>query len=97
MYMKLIASISEFRNLSALYPLLHACKESILTTTTAVLHLHCREKFVPKGGPSGGNGGRGGHVYVEGDASLNSLMGFRRKVHFRCGGCREREEGSCVG
>ncbi|GAB4814620.1 hypothetical protein N2152v2_001666, partial [Parachlorella kessleri] len=44
-----------------------------------------REKYVPKGGPSGGNGGRGGHVYIEGDAALNSLMSFRRQVHFRAG------------
>ena len=40
---------------------------------------------MPKGGPSGGNGGRGGHVYCEGDAALNSLTAFRRQVHFRCG------------
>lgn len=42
-----------------------------------------REKFVPKGGPSGGNGGHGGDVYLEGDESLNSLTSFRRQVHFR--------------
>jgi hypothetical protein len=42
-----------------------------------------REKFVPRGGPSGGNGGNGGSVYLEADASLNSLMAFRRQVHFR--------------
>ena len=42
-----------------------------------------REKFVPKGGPSGGNGGHGGCVYLEVDPALNSLMTFRRQVHFR--------------
>lgn len=42
-----------------------------------------REKFVPKGGPSGGNGGNGGNVYMIGDSTLNSLMAFRRQVHFR--------------
>lgn len=42
-----------------------------------------REKFVPRGGPSGGNGGNGGNVWLEADISLNSLLGFRRKVHFR--------------
>lgn len=45
-----------------------------------------REKFVPRGGPSGGNGGHGGCVYLEVDPALNSLMNFRRQVHFRCGG-----------
>ena len=42
-----------------------------------------REKYVPRGGPSGGNGGLGGSVWLEADASLNSLLGFRRRVHFR--------------
>ena len=42
-----------------------------------------REKFVPKGGPSGGNGGDGGHVYAVADASLTSLAVFRRQLHFR--------------
>ena len=42
-----------------------------------------REKFVPKGGPSGGNGGHGGGGFLEVDPALNSLMAFRRQVHFR--------------
>ena len=42
-----------------------------------------REKFVPKGGPAGGNGGRGGDVYLVADAGLNTLQAFRRQVHFR--------------
>ncbi|MCL4831519.1 MAG: GTPase ObgE [Caldilineaceae bacterium] len=41
-----------------------------------------REKFVPRGGPSGGNGGRGGHVYLTVDTSLNTLHTFHRQVHF---------------
>lgn len=47
-----------------------------------------REKYVPMGGPSGGDGGRGGNVYFEVDDSVNSLLPFRNSVHFRAGrGC----------
>jgi len=42
-----------------------------------------REKFVPKGGPDGGDGGDGGHVYVQVDQGLSTLVGFRKKVHFK--------------
>ncbi|KAK0608265.1 hypothetical protein LWI29_028078 [Acer saccharum] len=44
-----------------------------------------REKYVPFGGPSGGDGGRGGNVYVEVDDSMNSLLPFRNSMHFRAG------------
>ena len=42
-----------------------------------------REKFVPFGGPSGGNGGPGGSVYLVVDRNLNTLIYFRRKIHFK--------------
>ncbi|GKU85517.1 hypothetical protein SLEP1_g184 [Rubroshorea leprosula] len=44
-----------------------------------------RKKYVRLGGLSGGDGGRGGNVYVEVDAAMNSLLPFRNGVHFRAG------------
>lgn len=41
-----------------------------------------REKYVPFGGPDGGNGGRGGNVYVEGDENLNTLVNYRGKKNY---------------
>ncbi len=41
-----------------------------------------REKYVPRGGPDGGDGGRGGSVYLQGDRSQNTLLSFRFKRHF---------------
>ncbi|PHR29358.1 MAG: GTPase ObgE [Desulfotalea sp.] len=42
-----------------------------------------REKYVPKGGPNGGDGGRGGDVVITAKASLNSLIDFRYRSHFK--------------
>jgi GTP-binding protein len=42
-----------------------------------------REAHVPKGGPDGGDGGRGGDVVLLCDDSLRDLQGFRRRVHYR--------------
>ncbi len=42
-----------------------------------------REAHVPRGGPNGGNGGRGGDVYLETDPQLNTLLYFHKQVHFR--------------
>ncbi|MEA2576066.1 MAG: GTPase [Chloroflexia bacterium] len=42
-----------------------------------------REKFVPKGGPDGGDGGRGGSVYLRVSPDLNSLLPFHYKQHFK--------------
>ena len=41
-----------------------------------------REKFIPRGGPDGGDGGRGGHIYLVADASVNTLLSFREKNKF---------------
>ena len=40
------------------------------------------EKYVPRGGPDGGNGGRGGHVFLEVSSQLNTLQDYRFRHHF---------------
>jgi GTP-binding protein len=51
------------------------------------MHLH-REKYVEKGGPDGGDGGRGGHVYLRGNAEYWTLihLKYRRHIHAPNGG-----------
>ena len=48
------------------------------------VHLH-REKYISKGGPDGGDGGRGGHVIIRGNANLWTLLHLKYKRHFKAG------------
>jgi GTP-binding protein len=46
------------------------------------MHFH-REKYIAKGGPDGGDGGRGGHVIVKGNKNLWTLVHYKFKKHFK--------------
>src|SRR5919205_2526406 len=50
-----------------------------------------REAHVPRGGPDGGDGGRGADVVLVADASLRDLQSFRRRSHFKAARGRHGE------
>jgi GTP-binding protein len=50
-----------------------------------------REKFVPRGGPSGGDGGKGGDVWMEADEGLNTLLHLRYNPEHKAGRGRHGE------
>ena len=61
------------------------------------VHLH-REKFITKGGPDGGDGGRGGHIFIRANPNLWTLYSFKFIRHFTAGhggdGSKNRSSGA---
>ena len=61
-------------------------------------HLY-RARGVPKGGPDGGDGGRGGHIILEGSSQLWTLLHLKYKKHNKAhpgsGGSRNRQDHQC--
>lgn len=61
------------------------------------VHLH-REKYITKGGPDGGDGGRGGHIIIKGNSNHWTLYHLRFKKHFKAGhgghGSKSRSSGA---
>lgn len=56
-----------------------------------------REKFIEFGGPNGGDGGGGGHVWAEAVENLNTLIDYRYQQHFRAQNGRPGEGSNCTG
>lgn len=59
-----------------------------------------REKYIPRGGPDGGNGGKGGSIYFIGNAHLNTLLDYKYRSAYKAGGgiggkgkCRNGQNG----
>jgi GTPase len=56
-----------------------------------------REKYVPRGGPSGGDGGNGGNVYLEANPNDNTLLRYRYNREFKAERGRHGEGSNCTG
>jgi GTPase len=56
-----------------------------------------REKFVPRGGPSGGDGGNGGSIFVEANPNDNTLLRYRYNREFKADRGRHGEGSNCTG
>ena len=56
-----------------------------------------REKYVPAGGPSGGDGGHGGHVVLQADSNLQTLLDFKYKRLFSADDGRRGGPNKCTG
>ena len=56
-----------------------------------------REKYVPRGGPSGGDGGHGGDVYIESNPNDNTLLRYRYNREFHAERGRHGEGSNCQG
>jgi GTP-binding protein len=56
-----------------------------------------REKFVPRGGPSGGDGGKGGDIFMESSLSHNTLIHFRYNPEYKADRGRHGEGSNCSG
>jgi GTP-binding protein len=56
-----------------------------------------REKYVPRGGPSGGDGGNGGSVYLEANPNDNTLLRYRYNREFKGDRGRHGEGSNCTG
>lgn len=56
-----------------------------------------REKYIPFGGPNGGDGGTGGSVYIEAKEGINTLVDFRYKRHFHAQNGEKGRSKDCTG
>lgn len=56
-----------------------------------------REKYIPKGGPNGGNGGRGGNIYILSDKNINTLNKFQFKKNFYAENGSSGKKNNCTG
>ncbi len=56
-----------------------------------------REKYVPYGGPDGGDGGKGGSVYLQAEEGLNTLIDFRYKRLFQAESGKSGQGSQCTG